>query len=394
MQDPDIEDPLETHGHNSAKLASTYHISKPSASSYVSLADRGVNGGLAGTDICVLERTGRNVSVTGIDDHELPGLDIVTCVALIQTNHGKVNMHRHEYAYHGRGNTIHSPCQIEWFNNTCDDKSHHVGGKQVITFLGGFATPLECMSGLMYMNILGKPTDQDLDQYLHVHITSPHEWNPSVLDYAHPNTHGYPSSVPDPSARDQHDPRIDACGNIHSRVIHTLSIISDTPTTSIQRYDQQPTTTDYNKLKPYFGWVNADTNKKTFENSTQWAVTSTRFPMRKHFKSRFPAFNIEHRNEAVAIDTIFSDTPVIDSGVTMAQIIIGKDSLVSDMYPMHSSKQFVNTLEDNIRLRRAMSKLISDYAQVEISNKVRDILRMYHSRSWHSKPYHQNQNPS
>ena len=40
----------------------------------------------------------------------------------------------HEYAYYGRGNTIHSPCQIEWFNNTHDDKSHHVGFKQVITF--------------------------------------------------------------------------------------------------------------------------------------------------------------------------------------------------------------------------------------------------------------------
>ena len=70
--------------------------------------------------------------------------------------------------------------------------------------------------------------------------------------------------------------------------------------------------------------------------------------MRKHFKSRFPSFNIPHRNEAVATDTIFSDTPAIDSGVTMAQIFVGKDSLVSDVYPMHSSKQFVNTLEDNI----------------------------------------------
>ena len=60
----------------------------------------------------------------------------------------------------------------------------------------------------------------------------------------------------------------------------------------------------------------------------------------------------------------------------MAQIYVGKDSLVSDVYPMHCSKQHVNTLEDNIRFRGAMSKLISDYAQVEISNKVRDILRM------------------
>ena len=55
----------------------------------------------------------------------------------------------------------------------------------------------------------------------------------------------------------------------------------------------------------------------------------------------------------------------------MAQISIGKDSLVSGVYPMHSSKQFV---KDDIRFREPMSKLISDYAQVEISKKVKDIL--------------------
>ena len=71
--------------------------------------------------------------------------------------------------------------------------------------------------------------------------------------------------------------------------------------------------------------------KKTFENTTQWAVTSTRFPMQNHCKSRFPAFNIPHRDEAVATDTIFSDTLAIDSGATMAQIIVGKHS---DVYPM------------------------------------------------------------
>ena len=134
MQDTDIEDFLETHDQFYANMASTYHISKHSASSYESLVDRGASGGLAGADVHVVERTGQKVSVTGIDDHELCGLDIVTCVALVQTNHGKGNMLIHEYAYYGRGNTIHSPCQIEWINNTCNDKSHHVGGKQVITF--------------------------------------------------------------------------------------------------------------------------------------------------------------------------------------------------------------------------------------------------------------------
>ena len=34
MQDSDIEDLLETHGHYSAKIASTYHISKHSFPSY------------------------------------------------------------------------------------------------------------------------------------------------------------------------------------------------------------------------------------------------------------------------------------------------------------------------------------------------------------------------
>ena len=38
----------------------------------------------------------------------------------------------------------------------------------------------------MYMSILGTPTDQDLDQYHHVLLSSLHEWDPSVLGYAHP----------------------------------------------------------------------------------------------------------------------------------------------------------------------------------------------------------------
>ena len=77
----------------------------------------------------------------------------------------------------------------------------------------------------------------------------------------------------------------------------------------------------------------------------------------------------------------------------MAQIFVCKDSLVSDVYPMQSSKQFVSTFKYNIRFSGAMSKLISDYAQVEISNKLKDILRMCHSSSLHSEPYHQNHNP-
>ena len=116
--------------------------------------------------------------------------------------------------------------------------------------------------------------------------------------------------------------------------------------------------------------------------------------MKKHLKSRNPAHNIPRRHEPVATDTVFSDTPAVDSGVKQAQVFVGRDTLVADAYPMKSGKQFVNTLEDNIRRRGAMDKLLSDSAETEISSKIMDILRAYHISNWHSEPFHQNQNPA
>ena len=116
--------------------------------------------------------------------------------------------------------------------------------------------------------------------------------------------------------------------------------------------------------------------------------------MKKHLKSRNPALNVPRRHEAVATDTVYSDTPAIDSGVKMAQLFVRKESLVSDIYPMRSGKQFVNTLVDNFHRCSAMDKLISDSAKNEISHKVKDILRAYNINGWQSEPYHQNQNPA
>ena len=80
------------------------------------------------------------------------------------------------------------------------------------------------------------------------------------------------------------------------------------------------------------------------------------FPMQKHLKSRNPALNIPRRHEPVTTDTVFSDTPAVDSGVKQAQVFVGTDTLVTDAYTMRSGNQFVNTLEDNIRRRGAMDK--------------------------------------
>src|SRR5215207_7563017 len=94
----------------------------------------------------------------------------------------------------------------------------------------------------------------------------------------------------------------------------------------------------------------------------------------------------------MAIDTVYSDTPAIDSGVMAVQLFVGTEYMVCNIYPMTTDKQFVHVLQDNIRRRGAMSKLISDRAQVEISNKVQDILRNYIIQDWQSEPHHQHQN--
>ena len=58
------------------------------------------------------------------------------CAALVQTNHGIVNLIMNEYAYYGKGHSIHSSGQIEWYTNTVDDKSVQVGGQQrIVTVL-------------------------------------------------------------------------------------------------------------------------------------------------------------------------------------------------------------------------------------------------------------------
>ena len=101
----------------------TYHIAQVSQAKHGSLVDGGANGGLAGSDVRILSRSSRKCTVTGIDSHELQGLDVVQCAALVETNHGIDNLIMNEYACYGKGHTIHSSGQIEWFKNSVDDRS-------------------------------------------------------------------------------------------------------------------------------------------------------------------------------------------------------------------------------------------------------------------------------
>ena len=265
---------------NSVHTHLLYHVAQAKQAQHGSLVDRGANGGLAGSDVRILSKSSRKCTVTGIDEHQINGLDIVQCAALVKTNHGYVNLIMNEYAYYGKGHTIHSSGQIEWNKNQVDDRSVKVGGSQCITTLDGYSFPLKCTGGLMYLNIMGKPTDEELLKYPSVHLTSIHEWDPSVLDYSHPEGDGEPLWACDPQHLDLLDPNFDTHGLYTKRAINTLSSLagvqqsppmvissSKSPIQACQ-HKLKTETPDFDKYRPYFGWVNADTIRDTFKHTT------------------------------------------------------------------------------------------------------------------------------
>ena len=77
-----------------------------------------------------------------------------------------------------------------------------------------------------------------------------------------------------------------------------------------------------------FGWVPAETIKRTFDATTRYARGRVSDTLKQHWRSRFPACNVTFRNEAVATDTVFSDTPAVDTGSKAAQIFVGIGSLL------------------------------------------------------------------
>ena len=103
-----------------------------------------------------------------------------------------------EYACCGKGHTIHSSGQVEWFKISVDDRSVQVGGKQRICTIDGYAMSFVSRGGLMYLSLLGKPSDEYLERYPPVHLAGPHECYPSVLDFTHPSGEGEPPWSNDP----------------------------------------------------------------------------------------------------------------------------------------------------------------------------------------------------
>ena len=352
------------------------------------LVDCGADGVLAGSDMHLLHKTHRKINIQGIDNHEVTGLDVVAVATLLNTSQGKVTSIFNEYAYLGNGSYIQSSGQLEWFKTNDDEQSVKVGGTQLITTLDGYSVPLLIKDGLACATSLGSPTGQDMDTYPHVFSTSP-----DGLD---------PSQVPDQLFG---HPMIDAYGNFNKHIIANLNTLLEAPPRDCRSYTEissvfsanlhqsSPQEPDWNTQRPFLAWTSPSSIKDTFNVITRHGtVPHTQDYITKHFKSRNPVFSIPKCSEAVAIDTIFSDTPAVDDGSTMTQFFYGHDTFACDTYGIKSTKQFINTLSENIRKWGAMDTLTSDGGTYDISKGVTDLLHSLFIQDYQSEPYHQHQN--
>jgi hypothetical protein len=97
------------------------------------LIDRGANGGICGDYMLLLEGSERFLDVSGLADHKVSQLRIVTAQALIATHKGEAIATFHQMALLGKGKSILSCLQMEAFGADINDSSRMLpGGKQRI----------------------------------------------------------------------------------------------------------------------------------------------------------------------------------------------------------------------------------------------------------------------
>ncbi len=393
-----------------------------------SLTDRGANGGVRGDDMRMLNHcaSGRTVDIEGLDYHRVGHKRVGTAAGLAHSNQGDVILIFHQYADHGKGPSIHSSIQMEAHGVHVDEKSAKVGGTQSLSITCGnlgYVFPMAIVRGLARLP-LRPPTDAELDTLPHIIMTGDQEWDPTIMDSPLPVPD---TTEPEPDryrrvpfspigeylqrtvAQTVLDDNVEECvlasfdkprGATWTSALHRLTgsaltmYVSVCALLSVAYRSTTRKPPNYTMLRPMFAWLPADVIESTFDRTTQYARVPGNTILHRQYKSPIPALNVPRRDEDVASDTIFGPVPAIDNGAEMAQLYCGTDSLVTDVYGMKTLKQFVNTLEDNIRHRGAMRRLLTDSAEVKMSNRVLDILRSLYIPAWQSEPDQQNQNPA
>ena len=417
-----------------------YSVHLVNAEAKGSLIDGGANGGMSGNDVRIVSESYTRADVTGIADSEIHDVPICTVAGVIETTTGPIIGIFNQYAHYGKGSTIHSVNQLVDFGIDVNDRPLRCqNGRQTIVTPEGYTIPLAIRNGLAYMD-MHPPSDKEFDSLPHVIFTSDVPWDPSSLDHEWDDSlSNLPDLIPRPNFRDEDSDDDDdspydtwtlntvretyrdevrrdvAETSDDGETVRTSNISTPKDSTTTPKSAEASLTTvpyytprsvlpkhpDYAALRPYFAWIPASRVRDTIESTTQWYRAEGRVPMRRHFKSRFPAANVRRLNEEVAMDTIFSNTPALDDGVMghggcrMMQIFTGVTSHITEGFPLHSESDIHETVEAFITKHGAPTNLRSDNARAQIGKKVQDILRhLFIGFGTSDEPEQQNQNPA
>ena len=127
---------------------------------------------------------------------------------------------------------------------------------------------------------------------------------------------------------------------------------------------------------------------------TQLGMASfTTFPMRRHYKPRYPQLNVCCLHEPVACDTFFANT-CDRTGATCAQVFYGVKSKMINVYGMRSENEAPTAYKDFIRSEGAPSVLHRDNSKVQKDEAFTELNCHYAIRDKFTKPYHPQQNPA
>ena len=148
------------------------------------LVDRGANGCIIGSNMTILDRTGRFIDLTGIEDHTVRELNIVEAAGVMKSHKGPVIVHIYQGAYMPDGKSILAPLQVEAYGGTVIDKARDAnkGIQPYVQSKDGYRFPLAMRHGLMYIDV--RPVrDDEWGELPHVHLTSDQDWDPGIYDH-------------------------------------------------------------------------------------------------------------------------------------------------------------------------------------------------------------------
>ena len=340
------------------------HLSQADTTSF-SLApvDSGADTCLLGRDFYIQDvYQDRCVDVEGFHENvQVQNIPIGSGLTVCELQSGEsILLQVNEGVAIGDGKTLLSTNQMRHHGHLVHDVPHRYAGKQcLISADSQYTLPMEYSAGVCALKIR-HPTPSELESLPILELTSPELWCP--LDG---------ESDPFDGSFDPEDPDLREMNNKSTK----------------------PKDPDWEHIRACLGWKPLDVVKKTYLNTTQYATSHVRMPMRDHFKSRFPALNVRRIDEPVATDTFFSSVKALD-GETCAQLYCGKYSFHTKVYGMKTESQMPDTLGDYIREIGAPYALISDNAKSETSEAVKAYLRKYCIKDMQTEPMHPNQNPA